>query len=144
MVALRVVNEITRSQQPEKTPEFEHSHNKKMYDYMTSMAAKCDIFKRYPEIDKYADLFGISINPEYRQQGIATETYRRCLILLKKRGFQVVRCGFISRFSRRAAYKFGCFQVVKEMCTEARAHDGSLLNPNADPEDYKEYCIFEL
>jgi GNAT superfamily N-acetyltransferase len=144
IAGLRVIT-IKKKDEPKEPPfPFKFQKNKEIFDYVIGLSELCGTWERYPSISQFPELFGISVDPEFRKQGLAKEIYRRALAFLKAKGFSVARCGFTSPFSRKAAKSLGCKIVVGEKCSEAKTPGGRLLNPNAKPDDIADYGFFEL
>jgi len=69
----------------------------------------------------------------------------RSLEMLKARGVKIGRCRFISNFSRRAASKLGGRRIYGEVrVVEAKTPSGRYFNPEADPGEITNCCLFEL
>jgi len=143
IVGLRVIILVNKDD-PEMKIEFKCKHNEDIYDHIVRVEHATKVFERYPEVDKIADMFGISVDPAYQNQGIATEIYKRALILLKQKEFKVVRCGFLSPWSRKAATNLGWKELVRVYHKDVMTSAGTPLVENADPEDYLDYGVFEL
>jgi GNAT superfamily N-acetyltransferase len=130
--------------EPDSHPTFTYPKNEDIYDYFVGLADRLNVWEAYPDVNEYIEMFGISVCPEYRKQGIAKEIYRRVLALMKVRGIKVARCGFTSPFSRKAAKSQGCKIFVEEPVCQAKLKDGRYLNSNAAPEDISDYGVFEV
>jgi len=143
IIGLRVIVVVNKDD-PDMKMEFKYKINEDIYDHIVRVEHATNVFERYPEVYKIADMFGISVDPAYQKRGIATEIYKRALRLLKQKEFKVVLCGFLSPWSRKAAMNLGWKELVRVYHKDVMTSTGMPLVENADPEDYFDYGVFEL
>lgn len=93
---------------------------------------------------KYAEMFGLRTVEKYRQRGIATEMCRRGLDYLQATGFELVKCSFISPFTRRAGTKHGYKEFNRRFFHDCKDEEGNILNPDSDPTDFIDFGVFDL
>ncbi|ODM88350.1 Dopamine N-acetyltransferase [Orchesella cincta] len=92
-----------------------------------------DIFETF-NITEYADMFGLTVDEKYRRRGLATEMYRRGLNYLQRRGIKIVKCSFISPFTRRAGHKHGYKEHQRRYFHDCKNKEGEILNPAPIPQ----------
>lgn len=85
----------------------------------------CDPFQHYG-VTEFANFFVASTATKYRNQGIATELYKRSFSFLAAEGFTMVKSVFTSPYSRAAAMKLG-FEEVH------RLYFKDVMNPDGKP-----------
>jgi len=83
------------------------------FPVLLRLDSKIDFFEKY-NVHTYIDLFMVSVDRAYRQQGLGTELYSRALCLLKTKGYSVAKCIFTSPYSQRIGRKMG----FQELCSE--------------------------
>jgi len=87
-----------------------------------------------------------SVDPNYRNQGLATELYRRMKIHLQQHGFSAALSVFTNQYSIRAATRNDFYEIVPDgrtcysSCIDS---SGEKLFPTADPEDYVAVLVCE-
>ncbi|ODM93378.1 Dopamine N-acetyltransferase [Orchesella cincta] len=126
-------------------PPMKHKANVESMEICEKLCENENLYEKY-DITEYGDMFGLVTVSDYRQRGLAGEMYRRGLHFLKKRGFKIVKCGFVSPFTRRAGKKHGYKEFARRRFLECIGSDGKILNPNADdgPDGYICFGIFDL
>lgn len=136
--------ELTRKDDPPAgLPPFKHKCNVDSFLLSMEMCKDEDLFGKYG-ITEYADMFGLCVVSKYRQMGLASEMYTRGLNYLKKRGFKIVKCGFVSPYTRKAGLKHGYKEFASRKFIECRDPQGEIINPNANPEEFICFGIFDL
>jgi len=99
--------------------------------------------EKYPE-DGYAVGFLSSVSPNYRGQGIATEIYRRSILLFRKNGFLIARNFFSSKITMKIVRKLGYEELSRVYLRELRNDDGLLVFPQAGPDFYATLMVIRL
>lgn len=127
----------------QELPPFRHKANIDSFRCCGEICKDLNLFEQFG-VNEYPDMFGLCTVAKYRQLGLATEMYRRGLNFMKKRGYKVVKCSFISPFTRRAGYKHGYEECAKRKFSECKNQEGNVLNPNADPDDFICFGVFDL
>ncbi len=72
----------------------------------------CDPFEYY-NVKEFANFFVASTATKFRNQGIASELYKRSFAFLAAEGFVMVKSVFTSPFSRSAALKLGFEELYR-------------------------------
>lgn len=142
MAACRMVDLIVKDK-PHDLPPMKHKTNENIMALNEDMCKHENLFEKYG-ITRYADMFGLCVNPKFREMGLATEMYKRGLSYLKARGFEIVKCGFISPYSRKAGLKHGYKEFTRRYFHECKDSQGNILNPNSDPSQYICFGVFIL
>lgn len=90
-----------------------------------------DVFKNFPDVDKYGDFFMASVGSNYRGQGLATEMYRRSIKFFKAQGVQVAKSNFTSPFTRKAAHNLGFVELKRIKFLDYKDDQGTPYLPTA-------------
>jgi len=143
LAGLRVAT-IVKKDHPEPPPTFKHKINQDMFNGLDELDAQCGIWEKYPHLDKYADFFGISVDPKYRQQGLCTELYKRAILWSKSRGLSIAKVSFSSPYSRKAGKKHGFRELGRMQCIDFKDEKGLPLNPTVDPLWYIDMGVLEF
>ncbi len=104
-----------------------------MPTYM-EMRAEANIYERM-DVDSYGDLLFISVDREFRGQGLATEMYERALKLLKSKGLKCAESVFSSPISQRIAKRLGFTELSRRYFKEYKTLDGSQSFPQAKDDE---------
>jgi len=104
---------------------------------------ECNLYERYG-LKEIPHMFGISVDPEFCQRGLAIEIYKRAKALCLSRGFKVVTVAFISPYSRAAAAHHDFIQLVKAPLLEAKDEFGGILHPEAPKDEFMDFGVFIL
>lgn len=124
-------------------PCVKHKSNVDIFKLCGDICKDEDLFTKY-NITKYADMFGLCVDEKYRQRGLATEMYKRGLDYLQRRGFKIVKCSFISPYTRRAGHNHGYKEFNRRYFHDCKDEEGNILNPNSDPTDFIDFGVFDL
>jgi len=81
--------------------EMHSAEMKKIWPFLHQLDEDSNIFKFYPDLDCYADIFMASVDRRYRGQGLATEMYESAVPFLKARGIRLVKSCFTSPFTQK-------------------------------------------
>lgn len=96
-------------------------------DDMHLMGAKeANVFERYG-VNEYAALLVSSTHPKFRNQGLATEMYKRTLTLLKAEGVKVVKSTFTSPYSRAAVKRLGFEELCRVNWRDVKDKEGNFV-----------------
>lgn len=135
--------DLVKKDTPSELPPFKHKSNIDSFGFCGELCKNEDLFGKY-DVAEYPDMFGLCTISKYRQRGLATEMYTRGLNCFKKRGFKIVKCGFVSPFTRKAGMKHGYKEFARCKFLDCRNPEGEIMNPNADPEGFICFGIFDL
>jgi len=124
-------------------PYFKHKNSKDVFKVCGDMNKDVNLFEQY-SIPEYPEMFGLTVDEKYRQRGIAGEMYRRGLNYFQKKGYQIVKCSFISQYTRKAGHKNGYKEYVRRYFHDCKDDDGNILNPESDPNLFVCYGIYDL
>jgi len=107
------------------------------------ISKKGNIFDRYG-VDHYAELLIASVDPEFRERGLATEMYRRTLTLLRSRGYPVAESCFTSPITRKVAAKFGFEELVRRYFKDFEDVNGAKFIDNAGEDQFAALMAISL
>jgi len=124
-------------------PYFKHKCNIEVFKHCVDMCKDENLFEKH-NIKEYLEMFGLTVDEKYRRRGIAGELYRRGLNCFQKRGYKIVKCSFISPYTRRAGHKHGYNEFARRYFHDLKDDDGNILNPDSNPEEFLCYGIFDL
>lgn len=113
---------------------------------MTAMGAKvANIYERYG-VTEYAGFLVASTHPKFRKQGLATEMYKRSLVLLKAEGLKIVKSTFTSPFSRAAVRRLGFEEICRVDWKDVKDKEGNFVFDHSQltDEDYGAVMIKQL
>lgn len=122
---------------------FQSEESRNLMPTFLELRTEANIFERYG-VDVYGDFLFVSVDKEFRGQGLATEMYERALKLLKFKGITVVESLFTNPFSQRIANRLGFEEVSKRYLKEFKALDGSQLFPQAEEDEISIMMIKKL
>ncbi|CAL8142339.1 unnamed protein product [Orchesella dallaii] len=144
IASIRMVD-LARKDKTNDFPPMKHKANIESMQICEDLCKDEDLYGKY-NITEFADMFGLTTTEDYRKRGLASEMYRRGLNFLKNRGFKIVKCGFVSPFTRKAGKRHGYKEFARCRFLDCRGSDGEILNPNADsgPDGYICFGIFDL
>jgi len=134
---------VAKSQEDDPNSPLKSPVSKNFVKFYYSLLIEGNPFDRFNE-ETFPHMFGISVDPEFAQQGLATEIYRRAILLMKARGFKFVLVGFVSPYSRAAAAHHGFIRVAQRALKDAKNDKGQPLFENTDPNDFLDVGLFEL
>jgi len=89
-----------------------------------------DFHQKY-DVETFIDLFMVSVGREYRNQGLASEMYRRAFLLYKAEGYSAAKCIFTSPYSQRIARKRGFEEFYAMALKDFKDDEGNLILPGA-------------
>lgn len=95
-------------------------------------------------VDEIATLVSVSVEREFRRQGLATEMYKRTVALLKAKGYVAVEGYFSSPYARKIATKLGFQQLAVSYIGQYENAEGELLFPEAKSDDFVSLMTLKL
>jgi len=104
---------------------------------------KIDMFYRFG-VDAVGWNFMASTAKKFRGQGLASEMYRRMVILLREENFKLAFSVFTSPFSRRCAEKLGFRETARIELESVKDENGKKLLPNSGKDDFVSLMVLEL
>jgi len=145
IVGMRLNKVVKRNDPvPAKAVTLTSEKNNDIFVWFMRLIDSVDVFAMYPEVDCFGDMLGISVHSDYRNEGLATELYKRSFALMKAKGIRIGKVGFTNPYSRKAGNNLGFKTVISEKCNEIRNGKGQLIAPNAKEEDVFDYGVFDL
>ena len=116
-------------------------HNLMKVIYVCNTEA--DVFGRYP-IDHYAYYITASIGRDYRNQGLASEMYRRSEALLREHKFPLVASCFTSPWTRKIATNRNFKELSRFYLKDLKDDNGRQVLPDATDDDCAALMALEL
>lgn len=95
-------------------------------------------------VDDIATLVSVSVDRDFRLQGLATEMYRRSLAMLKAKGYVAVEGYFSNPHARKVATKLGFQQLAISYIGQYENSQGELVFPDAKSDDYVSLMSLKL
>ena len=92
-------------------------------------------------MDHYAELLIASVDPEFRERGLATEMYRRTFNLLRSKGYKITESNFTSPITRKVATKFGFEELVRRYFKDYKDENGKPFIHNAKDDQFSAYMV---
>lgn len=117
---------------------------KKIWPFLHQLDEDSNIFKLYPDLDCYADIFMASVDRRYRGQGLATEMYESAVPFLKARGIKLVKSCFTSPFTQRIGKNLGFRELARRHFRDYRDENGDVVFTNAGESDEAVVGALEL
>ncbi|ODM95770.1 Dopamine N-acetyltransferase [Orchesella cincta] len=122
----------------------ESAEMKKIWPFLHQLDENSNIFKLYPDMDSYVELFMASVDRRFRGQGLATEMYESAIPFLKDRGFRLVKSCFTSPFTHRIGKKLGFRELTRRFFRDYRDESGEVVFTNAEDKDEAVVGALEL
>ncbi|XP_062534852.1 uncharacterized protein LOC134204037 [Armigeres subalbatus] len=104
IVAVNILDVASKSDQDDR--RFDSAIFQAIYDTIEYVSKRANIFERYG-VDRYLNAMGLSVNPEYRGRGIATEMLRARIALCRTVGLKLSSSCFTGPISQTAAVRAG-------------------------------------
>ena len=121
VAAVRVTSRCVKG---EEEPDIEWTPKiQVVLKFVQLLNERCNLFERFG-VDHYGDFWVASVDPEFRQKGLATEMYRRSLALLKAKGYPVCKSVFSSPYTRRAVRNLGFEELDKMYMLDMKNEKG--------------------
>lgn len=108
---------------------------KRIWPFLHQLDVDSNIFKLYPGLDSYAELFMASVDRRFRGQGLATEMYEGAISFLRSRGFRLVKSCFTSPFTQSIGRKFGFRELARRHFRDYRDANGEIVFTEAGEKD---------
>lgn len=134
----------TNRYDPQPARVFRHPKSQAISKIHRELDSRCNIFEKYPDVQFYAEFYGVCVDPEFQNQGLATEMYRRSIVLLKAKGITLATVGFTGSYSRKAGIKNGYIEIARTYLRDVRNFNGVLLHPDAGDDEYIDSGVFEI
>jgi len=112
----------------------ESEESKNLMPTLLEMRAEANIFEAMG-VESYGDFLFVSVDKEFRGQGLATEMYNRAIALLKSKGIKAAESIFTSPFSQRIANKLGFVELSKRYLKDYKTLNGGQLFPQAGDDE---------
>lgn len=84
-----------------------------IYGILNFMEQKADIFSRYSDIQRYVDGATLSVDPNYRSHGIATQMFQRLIELCKEKELPVLKVFCSSLYTAKLCERLGMTKVYE-------------------------------
>ncbi|CAG7724842.1 unnamed protein product [Allacma fusca] len=110
--------------------DFKSSKLAKLMRYINCLDDRTRLYEKY-NLDSYMMCFLAIVHPDFRQQGLATEMYRRAVELARAEGFFLAKACFSSPYSRAAAAKVGFEEVARITYFDVTDENGKPVIPGA-------------
>lgn len=117
---------------------------KKIWPFLHKLDEDSNIFKLYPDLDCYVELFMASVDRRFRGQGLATEMYEGAVHFLKARGFRLVKSCFTSPFTQRIGKNLGFRELTRRYFRDYLDENGKVVFTNAGEKDEAVVGALEL
>lgn len=86
-------------------------------------------------VNQYGDFLFMSVDKEFRGQGLAQEMYKRCFQLLQSMNIKLAESVFTNPISQKIARDLGFVEVYRKRLLDYRAEDGRQVLPNASEDE---------
>ncbi|CAG7833343.1 unnamed protein product [Allacma fusca] len=90
-----------------------------IFGFLESAEEGIDLFEMY-DVDEYAEIIMVSVDREFRGEGLATELYDKSIKMLKELGFKLTESTFTSPYTRKISQRFGYEEVSKKYFREIK------------------------
>ncbi len=124
--------------------ELKSEEMRKIMPFLDKVAEAAGIFREYPNIDQYAEIFMVSVSSEYRGQGLAGAMYEGAIRLLQGKGFKVLKSCFTSPYTARIGQKMGFKELAKAKFNEYKDETGEIIFPDARDDEVASIGVLEI
>jgi len=114
--------------------KFKSQTIKNLFQLINLSNEQADVFNRYG-LDHYAFYLAASTSSDYRNQGLASEMYRRSELLLRHHKFPLVTSIFSSPWTRKIATNRKFVEISRVYMKDMKDENGKQLLPNANDDD---------
>lgn len=140
---MRIIREMSKDAVAPNMSLIQSPELQKMIPFILHLQEEGKVFETLG-VDEIATLVSVSVDREFRRQGLATEMYRRSLAMLKAKGYSVVEGYFSSPHSRKIASKLGFQLLTESYIGQYENSQGELVFPDAKPDDYVSLMTLKL
>jgi len=138
-----VIREMSKDAIAPNMSQFQSPEMKKIVPFILNLQEQGKVFDVLG-VHEVATLVSLSIEREFRQQGLATEFYRRTIAFLKAKMYPAVEGCFSSPYARKIAEKLGFQELSSAYVAEYKDAKGEVVFPNAAPEDFISIMALKL
>ncbi|CAL8074511.1 unnamed protein product [Orchesella dallaii] len=143
VAGVRIIREMSKDAVSPNMSLIQSPELQKMIPFILHLQEEGKVFDTLG-VDEIATLVSVSVEREFRRQGLATEMYRRSLAMLKTKGYVAVEGYFSSPFARKIATKMGFQQLAISYIGQYENADGELVFQDAKPDDYVSLMALKL
>jgi GNAT superfamily N-acetyltransferase len=123
--------------------ECESEEQATILQFLAAAEDGIDIFKKYG-VEEYGELLMLSIDQEFRGEGLATEFHIRIFEMLKDMGIKLTAVSSSSPYTRKILERMGFEEVSRKYFREMLDTQGRVLCPNAGDDEFLARLVLRL
>lgn len=143
VAGVRIIREMSKDAVAPNMSLINSPELQKMIPFILHLQEEGKVFDTLG-VDEIATLVSVSVEQEFRRQGLATEMYKRSLAMLKAKGYVAVEGYFSSPHARKIATKLGFHQLAISYIGQYEDSQGELVFPDAKPDDFVSLMTLKL
>jgi len=97
--------------------------------FLTRVEGKLNVFEKF-SLEQYGELFVVSVNRDYRGQGLATELFQRSYDIFRKNGDTIIKCTATSPITRKLCSNLGFVEMGSWKFSEIKDGAGNPILGN--------------
>lgn len=143
VAGVRIIREMSKDAIAPNMSIIQSPELQKMIPFILHLQEDGKVFETLG-VDEIATLVSVSVEREFRRQGLAAEMYKRSLAMLKAKGYVAVEGYFSSPYARKIGNKMGFHQLAVSYIGQYENSEGELVFPDAKPDDFVALLTLKL